>query len=50
LSVYYYNLRLFRIFLILESFIRDGDILSPGTKLLYDLSDFRVMLCTDVMR
>ena len=40
--------------MILESFIRDGDILSPGPKLLYDLSDFRVIivvLCTwDLMR
>ena len=37
-------LRLFRILLILEPFIRDGDILSFGTKLLYDLSDFRVIM------
>ena len=32
------------ILLILEPFIRDGDILSPGTKLLCDLSDFRVIV------
>ena len=33
------------ILLILELFIRDSDILSPGTKLLYDdLSDFRVII------
>ena len=47
-------LRLFRVLLILEPFIRDVDVLSPGTKLLYDLSHFRVImvvLCTcDLMR
>ena len=37
------------ILLILESFIRDGDILSPGTKLLYDLSDFRVIMVDEMM-
>ena len=40
--------------MILAPFIRDGDTLSPGRKLLYDLSDFRVIMVVvwtcDLMR
>ena len=44
-------LRLFRILLILEPFIRDGDNLGPGTKLLSDFRVIMVVLCTcDLMR